>query len=324
MTKLPVICLMGPTAIGKTDLAIELHEKLSNQLPIELISVDSAMIYKGLNIGTGKPEQKILDAIPHRLVDIREPSDVYSVADFCRDVKDSIATAYQNNKCPLLVGGTMMYFNALQYGLAKLPESNKEIRDNLQQQMQTRGLAALYQDLQQCDEVTAKRVDPNDTQRILRALEVFLVSGRPMSELIAKQNQSPQQSDALQYEYINLALILEDRTLLHKRIETRFHNMLKQGFLSEVEILFKNAKLNIDLPAIRSCGYRQAWKYFFGEYTKEEMIDRAIISTRQLAKRQCTWLRSWENLNLFDTQDDKFKENIIKNLLAFDLFKRII
>lgn len=313
---------MGPTAIGKTDFAIELYNILGAKLPLELISVDSAMIYKGLDIGTGKPEQKLLDIIPHALVNIREPADVYSVADFCTDAKECIVKAYQNNKVPLLVGGTMMYFNALQNGLASLPGSNMAIREELQHQLQARGLAALYSDLQHCDWVTAQRLDPNDTQRILRALEVYRASGQPMSLLIARQNTN--QIDNLRYDFINFALILNDRQLLHKRIESRFHNMLEQGFLAEVETLFKDPQLNMELPAIRSCGYRQAWKYFQGDYTKEEMIERAIISTRQLAKRQCTWLRSWKNLSLFDTQDDKFKENIIKNLLSFDLFKRII
>lgn len=315
---------MGPTAIGKTDLAIQLYSELGQQLPMDIISVDSAMVYKGLNIGTGKPEKEILESIPHGLVDIREPSDIYSVADFCDDVKKCIDRAHNNHRIPLLVGGTMMYFRALQSGLAKLPSSDTKIREDLRKELQQKGLGALFQELNKHDPVMAAKLEPNDTQRVLRALEVFKVSGRSMSELILDHNQQSDCQTQNNYNFINLALMLNERSVLHKRIEQRFYQMLEQGFIEEVELLFKNAKLNIDLPAIRSCGYRQVWYYLQGDYTKEEMIERAIISTRQLAKRQCTWLRSWDEIKYYDTEDGYHKKHIINNLLALDLLKRIV
>lgn len=323
----PVICLMGPTAVGKTDLAIDLATKVFD-IQFDIISVDSAMVYHGLNIGTGKPEASILLEVPHALVDIRQPYDSYSVANFCHDVDGLIKKSIKNNKIPLLVGGTMMYFNALQKGLAKLPKANPEIRQKLTQDLNLLGLHKLYADLQKVDPISAARINANDTQRIIRALEVYYNAGESLSNLLA---QNSQQSNALvdtdNYNFINIILAPEDRAYLHKRIEQRFYSMLDLGFINEVQLLFNNPKVTADLPAIRSCGYRQIWQYLNGELSKPEMVDKSIISTRQLAKRQLTWLRQWpdtrdasntNNTKWFNSQDLECFNKIIHYLLSFD------
>lgn len=315
---------MGPTAVGKTDLAIELYHEFKPGIEFELISVDSAMVYKGLNIGTGKPEASILKEVPHHLVDIREVYEIYNVADFCEQVYGLIDRAHANNKVPLLVGGTMMYYKALQQGMDVLPKSNQDIRDKLLIRLSTEGIASLYSELERVDIASARRIKPNDKQRIMRALEVFYIAGKTMSELLNKQ------SDVRtgKYKYINIAMNTEHRSVIHDRINLRFHKMLGQGFIEEVEELFLAAKHNkhitSSLPALRSCGYRQIWNYLEGVYTREEMIEKSIVSTRQLAKRQLTWLRSWHDIYWLNIQDSNFKDKVINYLESFDLRERIV
>ncbi|MBP9721948.1 MAG: tRNA (adenosine(37)-N6)-dimethylallyltransferase MiaA [Gammaproteobacteria bacterium] len=317
--KLPVISLMGPTAIGKTDLAIRLYQALKAQnIVIDIISVDSAMVYRGLNIGSGKPEQEILANIPHGLVDIREPYDVFSVADFCQQALELIKISHDNNRVPLLVGGTIMYFNALQHGLAKLPSCDPLIRKTLEEQINHNGLNSLYSNLQEIDNKSAQKINPNDKQRIVRALEVYLTTGKPLSELLL--NNTVNTFTGL--NNINIMVAPDDRSWLHNNIATRFHQMLDNGFIAEVESLLANSKITDDLPAIKACGYKQVWQYLLGETDRETMIERSIIATRQLAKRQLTWLRSclqkWDNVTWLNAIDDclvsKISTKIIKIL----------
>lgn len=317
---LPVICIMGPTAIGKTDLALEVYREINN---IDIISVDSAMVYQGLNIGSGKPSKDILEQIPHGLVDIRKPNDVYSVADFFHDAKTLIKQSHANNRIPLLVGGTMMYFYALQNGLAQLPSSDSNIRAQLESELKDKGIASLYSKLQDCDPIAANRINLNDKQRIIRALEVFHITGQSMSGYLESSNGN---NNSNEYNYRNIILTLENRSELHKRIEDRFYAMLNKGFVEEVELLFNNSAINYDLPAIRSCGYKQIWQYLLGNYTKDEMIEKSIVATRQLAKRQLTWLRQkqWVNCASYDIKMLNYQQKIINSLLSFDLFQSIV
>jgi tRNA dimethylallyltransferase len=324
MNKLPVICIMGPTAAGKTDLAIDLVEDLArvtaNRLNIDIISVDSAMVYQGLDIGTGKPSIELLNKVPHALINIRQPQQVYSVADFCQDAQDLIEKSHQSNKIPLLVGGTMMYFHALQNGLSALPSSDANVRAMLNSKLQDKGLLALHQELLILDPSAAHRINPNDKQRIMRALEIYYISGSNMSSLLTSVSSTVQP----QNYYINIIVSPAERAFLHVNIAKRFYSMLEFGFIDEVVRLFNNPEITVDLPAIRSCGYRQVWQYLNGDYTKEQMIDKSIIVTRQLAKRQLTWLRQWSDATWFNTQELDYKLKIINYLLSFDLFKRIV
>lgn len=291
---------MGPTASGKTNLAIE----LLSYLECEIVSVDSAMIYRDMDIGTAKPSKLVLTQIPHRLINIHDPSEVYSAAEFRSDAINAIEEIFNKGRIPLLVGGTMLYFHVLQHGIATLPAANSLIREQLKTELKNFGLKRLHEHLATIDPIAAERIHPNDPQRILRALEVALVSGKPLTEL---QNTLTQSS--LPYLFINIALLPDDRSLLHKTIATRFHNMLELGLIEEVEKLFKRGDLHSDLPAIRTVGYRQVWNYLLNIISYSDMQELAIIATRQLAKRQLTWLRSWHQLNIFDSHD---KENIKK------------
>ncbi len=280
-----LLFLTGPTAAGKTALAVELVERY----PFEIISVDSALVYRGMDIGTAKPDAETLQRAPHRLIDIIDPSEAYSAAQFREDALREIAAIRANGKIPLLVGGTMLYYRALQFGLSTLPESDPELRNRLEQQRLQDGLEPLYQQLQQVDPVAAERINANDPQRILRALEVYEMTGVPITTL-----QQQQKADEIPAEQITLVAINpQDRSLLHQRIEQRFEIMLQQGFIEEVEQLRARGDLNPDLPSMRSVGYRQAWEYLEGKLDREEMIYRATVATRQLAKRQLTWLRNW-------------------------------
>ncbi len=285
--RLPVICLLGPTASGKTPLAIQLVQRL----PCEIISVDSAMVYRGMDIGTAKPDAATLQRAPHRLIDIREPTDPYSAGDFRSDVLREMAAIHAQPKIPLLVGGTMLYFRVLQHGLATLPKADAAMRAALTLRLQTQGLAALHAELAAVDAAAAARIHVNDEQRILRALEVHGLTGSTISAW-----QKTTASASLPYQFYNVALIPADRKQLHQRIAERFDAMLQQGFMMEMQRLVDRGDLSAALPAMRSVGYRQAYAHLTGKLSYTAMRETAIAATRQLAKRQLTWLRSWPNV----------------------------
>lgn len=279
----PAIFLMGPTASGKTDLAIALRK----QLPVEVISVDSALIYKGMDIGTAKPSREEQQAAPHRLIDILDPAESYSVANFREDALREMAEISTQGKIPLLVGGTMLYYKSLLNGLSPLPSSEPHIRAEIEASAAEYGWSSLHQRLQEIDPTSAARINPNDSQRIGRALEVFDISGKTMTELTA------QQGEAIPYDILQFAVIPQERAVLHQRIEQRFEKMVSLGFEQEVRVLFERGDLHADLPSIRCVGYRQMWEYLEGKTSLDEAIFKGICATRQLAKRQITWLRGW-------------------------------
>lgn len=298
----PAIFLMGPTAAGKTDLAIE----LTKVLPCELISVDSALVYRGMDIGTAKPSKALLDAYPHRLIDILDPSQSYSAADFRTDALQAMAEITARGKIPLLVGGTMLYFKALLEGLADMPAADAEVRAQIEAQAASQGWKALHDELASIDSVSAARIHPNDPQRLVRALEVFRVSGMSMTAHREQQSAQSAQASAsgrhqLPYTVANLAIAPTDRKVLHDRIAVRFRQMLDEGFVEEVVALRSRGDLHSNLPSIRAVGYRQVWDHLDGMLTRDEMQERGIIATRQLAKRQFTWLRSWQDLHWLDS-----------------------
>jgi tRNA dimethylallyltransferase len=281
----PVILLMGATATGKTDLAVRMAERF----PVELISVDSALIYRDMDIGTAKPGPDVLQRAPHHLIDIIDPADSYSAWDFVTQTIALIADIRARGRIPLLVGGTMMYFNSLQQGMHNLPMADDELRKTLNRRLREEGLEALQHELAQVDPAMAQRLKPTDTQRILRALEVYLTSGVPMSEL---QQREPQRPDL---EFSEVILDVPDRVALHRRIEQRFNLMLEQDFEQEVRGLHQRGDLNLEMPSMRCVGYRQMWLYLDGELGHQEMVEKSVIATRQLAKRQLTWLRKFKN-----------------------------
>ncbi len=285
--QLQVIFLMGPTASGKTDLAISLLD----HMPIELVNVDSAQIYRQMDIGTAKPDAETLRKAPHRLLSFCDPAETYSAADFAIDAKKEIADIHNMGRIPLLVGGSMLYFKVLLEGLSDLPAADKAIRQSIQEQADKEGWASLHQQLQLVDPKTAARLHPNHSQRIQRALEVYQITGTPLSEL---QSQSGGGIQEL-YDVRQYALTMQDRALLHQRIEMRFMAMMDAGFADEVEALYRRGDLHADMPSIRAAGYRQLWDYFEGRCGLDEAVEKAIIATRQLAKRQQTWLRNWPN-----------------------------
>ncbi len=286
------IFLMGPTASGKTALAIELRQRL----PVDIISVDSALIYRGMDIGTAKPSAEELRLAPHRLIDILDPSQPYSAADFRRDALAAMAEITAEGRIPLLVGGTMLYFKALLEGLSPLPSADAEVRAKIEEIAQNDGWEAIHQRLKQVDPVAAARIHPNDPQRLSRALEVYLISGQSLTELTQTAGEE------LPYNVFQFAIAPQDRKILHSRIEKRFHQMLNSAFEDEVRSLYDRGDLHVDLPAIRCVGYRQMWSYLAGEIDYDEMVFRGVCATRQLAKRQITWLRSWENVHWLDSE----------------------
>jgi tRNA dimethylallyltransferase len=286
----PAIFLMGPTASGKTALAVSLVERF----PLEIISVDSALVYRGMNIGTAKPDAAILARAPHHLLDIRDPTETYSAASFCDDARRLMDDIVARGRVPLLVGGTMLYFRALLKGLDDLPRADAVLRRQLEVEAARRGWPALHADLARIDPLTAARLAPNDSQRIGRALEVFQLTGTPMSALL------DQAQTALPYRVLQLALIPSDRAVLHQRIAARFDAMLAGGLLDEVNSLRQTYALNPELPAMRAVGYRQAWAYLDGEIDLNGLRERGMAATRQLAKRQLTWLRSWPDAVTLD------------------------
>ena len=299
----PAIFLMGPTASGKTDLAVA----LTKALPCEIISVDSALIYKGMDIGTAKPEAEVLAAAPHQLVDILDPAQAYSAADFRRDALALMADITARGKIPLLVGGTMMYFKVLRDGMASLPAADEQLRAQLLKQADEQGWEMLHKRLAEVDPDAALRIKPTDTQRLQRALEVFELTGKPLSQWHQEQEDS-----RLPYHVINLAISPEDRAVLHERIALRFKLMLEAGFIDEVKTLFGRGDLNTSMPSVRSVGYRQAWSFLQGELSYDEMVEKGIIATRQLAKRQLTWLRSWPDVHWLDTLSKNLPDDALK------------
>ena len=277
------IFLMGPTASGKTDLAIQLRQ----QLPVEVISVDSALIYRGMDIGTAKPSKAELALAPHRLIDICDPAESYSAANFRTDALREMQEISAQGKIPLLVGGTMLYYKALLEGLSPLPSADEKVRSEIEAKAALIGWGGLHQELSKIDPISAQRINPNDSQRINRALEVFYLTGKTLTELTA------QKGEALPYDILQFAIAPEQREVLHLRIEQRFHKMIELGFQQEVEKLYRRPDLNENPPSIRCVGYRQMWEYLRGDYDHDEMVFRGICATRQLAKRQITWLRGW-------------------------------
>jgi len=284
---------MGPTASGKTALALA----LCDALPCDIISVDSALIYRDMDIGTAKPTTEELAKYPHRLINLRDATQSYSAADFCHDALAEIAKIRANNRIPLLVGGTMMYFKSLIDGISPLPAANSDIRQKIESEAEQHGWQALHEQLQKVDSVSAKRIHPNDPQRITRALEVFRLTGSTLTELTEIKGTK------LDGDIIQLAITPQERSTLHARIELRFQQMIEQGFEQEVVKLKVRGDLHENLPSIRCVGYRQMWQYLNGESDHKEMIFRGVCATRQLAKRQLTWLRSWQNLHWLTTDD---------------------
>ena len=287
-TQPPAIFLLGPTASGKSDLAM----KLTSHLPVELVSVDSALVYRDMNIGTAKPDAEILRQYPHHLVDIRNPDEVYSAADFRSEVLTLMSAISERGNIPLLVGGTMLYFKVLIEGIASMPAADSAIREKIVREAETGGWQKVHQRLAEVDPESAARIHPNDPQRLQRALEIWELTGESMTQLRKKQ----QDLVSLPFSVCQLAIIPSDRADLHRIIAARFEQMIKDGFIEEVEHLREKYDLNAELPSIKSVGYRQVWQYLEGEVDRKAMQERAIIATRQLAKRQFTWLRGWSNL----------------------------
>jgi len=296
---------MGPTAAGKTELAVA----LARRFPFEIISVDSALVYRGMDIGTAKPDAATLQTAPHRLIDILDPAEAYSAARFCEDARREMAAIRRLGRMPLLAGGTMLYFRALQQGLSDLPASDPWLRARLQAELAGQGLAALHARLIKVDPVAAARVHPHDPQRILRALEVYELTGKPITELYASRRDEFCSLGALK-----LIVAPPARQVLHERIEQRFHRMLASGFIAEVERLRARSDLNLDKPAMRAVGYRQVWHYLEGLTDYRGMVNRSIIATRQFAKRQLTWLRAEPEAVWLDSTTRQFLDQAIGHI----------
>lgn len=291
MKKPLAVFLMGPTASGKTGVAVELVQ----QLPLEIISVDSALVYRGMDIGTAKPDAATLRLAPHRLIDIRDPAEPYSAAEFRADALREMVSITACGKIPLLVGGTMLYFRALEQGLSDLPSADPEVRAQLEAQAREKGWPAMHARLREIDPESAQRIHPNDPQRIQRALEVYELTGCSLTQLCQQGLQSPSS-----YRFLKIVLAPEDRAILHERIAQRFRDMVEGGFLDEVQRLRQRPDLNPGLPSMRAVGYRQAWAFLDGKLSADEWVERAIIATRQYAKRQLTWFRGEPNIHWVD------------------------
>jgi len=301
------IFLLGPTASGKTQLAIE----LVGQLPCDIISVDSVLIYRGMDVGTAKPDTETLIAAPHRLIDICDPAEAYSAARFRQDALREMADITAAGRIPLLVGGTMLYFRALQQGLSTLPAADPALRMRLEQDAKINGWAQMHRRLQVVDPVAAARIHPNDPQRIQRALEVYELSGIPLSKL-----QGRKTSAELPYRAVKLVRAPQRRAVLHQRIENRFRLMLEQGFEAEVQTLLARGDLVPEMPSMRAVGYRQMIRYLQGEWDRETMITKGITATRQLAKRQLTWLRSEPDSHWLDEEAGNLLDQALKIIAA--------
>ncbi len=283
----PILCLMGPTASGKSELALALAQRYAG----ELVSVDSAQVYRGLDIGSAKPTCDIQAQVPHHLIDIRDPWEVYSAADFANEATQVLMTLVDAGKMPILVGGTHLYYRALQQGLSDMPSADPTIRAQLQSDLDTQGAKAMHQQLKACDPIAAKQIHVNDPQRLLRALEVFQLTGQPISSYW--QQAKPPSG----FTFINVATLPKDRQWLHQRIAQRFMKMIGQGLIGEVQGLMQSEQFQEDLPAFRSVGYRQVIAYCQGRLSYEAMCEQAIVATRQLAKRQMTWCRRVSELH---------------------------
>jgi len=303
-----VLALMGPTASGKTGLAVDLVQRF----PLEIISVDSALVYRGMDIGTAKPDAEILQAAPHLLIDIIDPAERYSAADFARDAALAIKQVRARGNTPLLVGGTMLYFHALLDGLSGLPEADMEIRAQIEAQAQRDGWPQLHRQLAQVDPEAAAKIEPGDRQRIQRALEVWQITGESMTTL-----QRVQHDGDAGFNAQKLVVCPAQRRLLHERIERRFKMMLQQGFLAEMESLFRRSDLNPDLPSMRCVGYRQGWRYLSGACKKDEFAAATLAATRQLAKRQLTWLRHEPATLWYDSMQSEVKCPIFNTVEQF-------
>ena len=301
----PAIFLMGPTASGKTQLAIELAQRL----PVEIISVDSAQVYRGMDIGTAKPDAATLASVPHHLIDIRDPTESYSAAAFCADALRFIQDITQRGKIPLLVGGTMLYFRALRFGLSALPQADPVLRRELDQQAAQLGWPALHAQLAQVDPTTAARLKPQDAQRIQRALEIFHLTGSTMSQLTALPH-----THTLPCQVIPISLVPSDRAQLHARIATRLDCILNGGLVDELRQLQQKYPLHRELPAMRSVGYRQAWQFLAGEINEVQLRELALAATRQLAKRQLTWLRAMPDNIELDCLDTNLAEQALQSV----------
>lgn len=319
MNKKPFcVFLMGPTASGKTALAIELVKRF----PFEIISVDSAMVYRGMDIGTAKPDAETLRIAPHRLIDIRDPAEAYSAADFCEDALREMAGITSSGKTPLLVGGTMLYFKALFDGLAAMPSADVGVRAEIEHYAQENGWPAVHAELAKIDPISAARLKPTDSQRLQRALEVYRVTGRALSEFHAEQKKNRENSEQniiFPYNAQCLAVAPQQRDILHQRIALRFQQMLEQGLMDEVKRLYERGDLSTSLPSIRAVGYRQVWDCLDGKLDYAAMKERGIIATRQLAKRQFTWLRSWQGLHWINSDDPALLQTAL-NCLPAEVF----
>jgi len=299
------ICLMGPTASGKTALSVQLAQKID----AEIISVDSALVFKGMDIGTAKPTVEERQGIPHHLIDILDPAESYSTGQFRKSALELMEDISSRGKIPILTGGTMLYFNSLFNGLAELPGANAEIRKKLDIEFAEQGKQAMHDRLHAIDPESAKRIHPNDPQRVQRALEVYLISGKPITEFFKEAQQN-----IIPFKTIKLIVAPENRRLLHEKIAKRFNLMVEKGLLDEVKALYNRGDLNVDLPAIRAVGYRQTWSYLEGEYDLDTMIEKGIIATRQLAKRQFTWLRRETEALQFDSAETNLMENVFNKI----------
>jgi len=300
---------MGPTASGKTDVAIELCKRF----PLDVISVDSALVYRGMDIGTAKPDADTLRRTPHRLIDIRDPEENYSAGDFVRDADAAMEAIFQAGRVPLLVGGTMMYFRALTQGIAELPSADREIRATIDAEARLLGWPAMHERLQDIDPQAAKRINANDRQRIQRALEVYQLSGKTLSAW----QQAGAKTVGSAIRFVKLALQLTTRKVLHERIEKRLNQMLNNNFLDEVKVLHKRTGLTAEHASMRSVGYRQLWQHLDGECALTAAAAKALVATRQLAKRQITWLRSEQELRSFDPLEARTIDAISTSLVEF-------
>jgi tRNA dimethylallyltransferase len=296
---------MGPTASGKTRLAVELAKALDG----EVISVDSALVYRGLDIGTAKPDAEERQGIPHHLIDILDPAEAYSTGRFREEALNLMAEIAERGRLPILAGGTMLYFNALFHGLSALPSADPDLRRRIDAEAAERGWPALHGELARIDPAAAARIHPNDPQRIQRALEVYRLTGVPLTVLRAETQAPPPP-----FELVRLILAPQDREALHERIRRRFLDMLDRGLVEEVRALYERGDLHADLPSIRAVGYRQVWAYLDGEYGREAMAERAIITTRQFAKRQFTWLRREETAPRYASEDPRLLETVLRDV----------